>query len=93
MYIRGLSECISLSPTHTLCALQPPCATELPVFVRFTETYHLPLEGRSRLEVSSPLILSGCIYEAQGNLLWTPHDLVSLGALSAQIPTPPLALV
>ena len=30
--------------------------------------------------------LSGCTYEAQVNLLWTPHNLASVGALRAQIP-------
>ena len=57
---------------------RPPCVTELPVFVGFIETDHLHLEGRSRQEVSSQLILSGCTYEAQMNLLWTPHNLASL---------------
>ena len=32
-------------------------------------------------------ILRGCTYEAYVNLLWTPHNLASLGALRAQIPT------
>ena len=45
---------------HNLRTLQSPLATELPVFVRFTETDPLPLGSRSRLGVPSQLILSGC---------------------------------
>ena len=38
---------------------------------------------------TSQLILSGGAYEAQVNLLWTPANLASFGALRAQTPTQP----
>ena len=36
---------------------------------------------------SSQLILSRCTYEASVSPLWTPHNLASVCALTAQIPT------
>ena len=39
------------------------------------------------VDIGRQLILSGCTYEASVNLLWTPHNLASVGALRAQIPT------
>ena len=42
-------------------------------------------EPRTSLRAARQLILSGCTYAA--NLLGTPHNLASLGALRAQIPT------
>ena len=60
--------------------------TGLPVCVEFTEADHFSRGGQSRLEDSSQPNLSACTYEAQVNLLWTRHNLASLGALRAQIP-------
>jgi hypothetical protein len=39
-------------------------------------------------DAPSEPILSECTYEAEVNLLWTPHNPVSVCALRAQIPTP-----
>ena len=40
-------------------------------------------------QISSQLVSSKHAYQAEVNLPWTPHNLVSLCALRAQIPTRP----
>jgi len=62
-------------------------AVRLAVLLENLLTPAAPLPRRSAGSLNATLILSECTYEAEVNLLWTPHNLAFLCALRAQIPT------